>query len=51
MKHMTGKQAKLTVTIQVAGGVETFFFYDLAHYGEILATLHNLELKTLQEAN
>ena len=49
MKHQTAKHAKMTVTIQIFGGVETYFFYDLANYGEILATINNLQLKTLQE--
>jgi hypothetical protein len=45
MKHLTGKQATMTVTVKIEGEIESFFFYDMASYAEIMNAIHNAQAK------
>ena len=43
MKHLTGKQAVMTVTIKLEGDIETFFFYDSASYSQIINAINHAQ--------
>ena len=45
MKHLTGKQAVMTVTIKLEGDIEIFFFYDSASYAEVINAINSAQRK------
>ena len=46
MKNLTAKQAVMTVTIDIAGDKESFFFYKGEDYSELINAINNIQLKT-----
>jgi hypothetical protein len=43
VKHLTGKQAVMTVTVKLEGDIETFFFYDSASYTEVINAINSAQ--------
>lgn len=46
MKNLTAKDAVMTVTIEIAGEKESFFFYKGKDYSELINAINNIQLKT-----
>ena len=46
MKNLTAKDAVMTVTIEIAGEKESFFFYKGSDYSELMQTITDIQLKT-----
>lgn len=46
MKNLTAKDAVMTVTIDIAGDKESFFFYKGQDYSELINAINSIQLKT-----